>query len=135
MDVLERLDRNVRRRGRLFGSLTPEARHKLRIALKSVRYASEFFGHLFLPRSAVRRYTRRAAALRDLLGELNDATVAAKMTKQLDMSAGADTVYAAGLVAGWCARSGVGDDIACKSAWRSLQKAERYWQDHLASSD
>ena len=53
---LERLDRKARRQGQHFGSLPPEERHLLRIALKKVRYASDFFGHLFRPRSIVRRY-------------------------------------------------------------------------------
>jgi inorganic triphosphatase YgiF len=131
VQCLERLDRKMRRRGRHFGSLAPEARHQLRITLKNVRYASEFFGHIFLPRSAVRRYTQRTAALQDTLGELNDAAIAARLIKQLDFTADTEIAFAAGLVSGWCERSAIGDGHASRAAWRSLQKSERYWRDHL----
>ena len=77
-ESLNRLDRKLRRRGRHFQSLTPEARHALRIALKHLRYATEFFGDLFRPASAAERYGRRAAALQDRLGELNDAAIAVR---------------------------------------------------------
>ena len=61
---LDRLDRKLRKRGRHFRSLSPEARHALRIAMKHMRYATEFFGHLFHPASggrALRRQGRGAA--------------------------------------------------------------------------
>jgi triphosphatase len=41
--VLTRLHRKTLKQGMHFRHLQPEARHKLRIALKKLRYASEFF--------------------------------------------------------------------------------------------
>ena len=127
-ESLDRLDRKLRRCGRHFRSLTPEARHALRIALKHLRYATEFFGDLFPPASAAERYGRKAAALQDTLGELNDAAIAVRLVNELEQSAGPDIAYAAGVVAGWSARSSVGDETALFKAWRALEKAERFWR-------
>ncbi len=86
-DALEALDRKVRRRGRRFRSLTPESRHALRIAMKHMRYATEFFGALFHRGSRPPSATlRKAAALQDLLGELNDAAIAERLVKTLDLA-------------------------------------------------
>jgi inorganic triphosphatase YgiF len=125
---LESLDQKARRRGRRFGSLTPEARHALRIALKHTRYATEFFGGLFSPKSAVKRYARRAAALQDLLGDLNDATIALGLVKALGPPRTVRAAYPAGLISGWCARAIEGDAVALKRAWRMLVKSERFWR-------
>jgi triphosphatase len=129
---LDRLDRKVRKRGRHFRSLSPEARHALRIALKHMRYATEFFGRLFHPAPAAELYARRAAALQDLLGELNDAAIALRLVKALDSRASPDLAFAAGVAAGWCGRASVGDERTLKKAWRSLVKAERFWRSELA---
>jgi inorganic triphosphatase YgiF len=131
--TLDRLDRKTRRRGKHFDDLGPEARHKVRIALKNVRYAADFFGPLFHPRKAMRRYGRRAAALQDLLGVLNDADVAAKMLGELKVRNNPAQSYAAGLIAGWCERGVVGDD-ASREAWRSLLKVRRPWRASLADA-
>ena len=69
------------------------------------------------------------AALQDLLGVLNDADVAAKMLKELDVSRNPASSYPAGLIGGWCARGALGDDdAAARAAWRSLKKAKRPWR-------
>jgi len=54
---------------------TPEARHALRVALKRLRYALEFFAPLF-PARRMQRYHQSAAGLLDLLGRMNDIAVA-----------------------------------------------------------
>jgi triphosphatase len=132
---LEQTDRKMRKRGRRFASLTPEARHALRISLKRVRYAADFFGRLFRPPSAVRRYARKLAALQDMLGQYNDAIIASRMVSRLDISANADLAHAAGVVVGWCGRSSLSDEDALRSAWRSLAKAERYWREDFDQPD
>ena len=126
---LEALDRKVKRRGRHFRSLKPEARHALRIAMKHMRYATEFFGGLFHPRSVVDRYVRKAADLQDRLGELNDATIADRLVKALGPPRSASAAYAAGLATGWCARESAGDVDALRRTWRRFIKAERFWRD------
>ncbi len=59
----------------------PEARHALRVALKRLRYAIEFFAPLF-PARRLQRYHQSASGLLDLLGRMNDATVAEQLAVQ-----------------------------------------------------
>ncbi len=132
---LDRLDRKLRKRGRHFRSLSPEAMHALRIAMKHMRYATEFFGSLFKPDSAVERYDRKCAALQDRLGELNDARIAQRLIKALDFDADPELAYAAGVAVGWCARASVGDAAALSKDWRSLLEADRYWRSKSAERE
>jgi CHAD domain-containing protein len=53
--LLAQRERKALRRGREFESLTPPARHRLRIALKKLRYTAEFFASLY-PRKRTNRY-------------------------------------------------------------------------------
>jgi Uncharacterized conserved protein len=59
----------------------PEARHDLRKALKRLRYALEFFAPL-IPARRLQRYHQSAAGLLDLLGRMNDFTVAEHLVAQ-----------------------------------------------------
>lgn len=59
----------------------PEARHALRVALKRLRYALEFLAPLF-PAKRMQRYHQSAAGLLDLLGRMNDTTVAEQLAVQ-----------------------------------------------------
>ena len=103
--------------------------------MKHMRYATEFFGSLFKPDSAVERYAHRAAALQDRLGELNDAMIAQGLIKELDFDADPELAYAAGVAVGWCALASVGDAAALSKAWRSLLKADRYWRSNSAERE
>jgi triphosphatase len=66
------------RRGKSFDTLSPQQRHKVRIAAKKLRYASEFFADVFPGKRAARRKKRFTAGLKELqvcLGDLNDIVV------------------------------------------------------------
>ena len=124
---LDRLRRKARKRGRGFRSLTPSEHHALRIAVKHVRYATEFFGAIFHTESAARRYARAAARLQDRLGELNDAQIALRLVKALGPVGKGRAAYAAGLVTGWCARAGEGDAAALRRLWRRFKRTAPFW--------
>jgi triphosphatase len=115
------------------GAKVPAERHTLRIAPKHMRYAAEFFGGLFHPHSAAERYIDKAQALQDLLGQRNDATIALGLVKTLDFGADAEFAYVASVAAGWCARSGGGDEPAPRKAWRSLRNEEPFWREAHAN--
>jgi CHAD domain-containing protein len=74
----------------------PEARHALRVALKRLRYALEFFAPLF-PARRMQRYQQSATGLLDLLGRMNDIAVAEQLAIQALPSHQSD------LVLGWLA--------------------------------
>jgi inorganic triphosphatase YgiF len=129
---LDRLHHKLLKRGKRFDSLTPLERHAVRIAVKHLRYATQFFGSLFDPASAVERYAVKAAALQDLLGERNDVTNALCLIQTLDFHSDAQFAYAAGVAAGWRVRGGLGEEPALRKAWRSLRRAEPFWHGEAA---
>jgi CHAD domain-containing protein len=128
---LERLDRKVRKRGKRFASLPPEELHEVRIALKSVRYGADFFGHVFAEAGQARRYARRASALQDLLGLHNDRDVAGLLLQTLDLGGDREATFAAGLVMGWHGHAARTGRETLLDAWKAFLKAERYWRDDL----
>lgn len=89
--MLSRRAAGLRKRARLISSLGVEELHDLRIAVKKLRYAAEFFAPLFAAdpkaRKRAERYAKVLAALQDRLGELNDAATAVSLAGRL---AGAD---------------------------------------------
>ena len=96
----------VFKRGGKVKNLERRACHRLRIALKKLRYAGEFYGPLF-KKKAVRRYLTRVKELQDMLGALNDvAQVRAVLGRliadeTISPHIQADLCFAAGLVNGW----------------------------------
>ena len=106
--VLERLRGQIAKRGRHLDRLDPEARHRVRIAAKKLRYGSEFFASLYPGRKRRRRREGFGAALSDLqdhLGALNDLATAHAVMAGLAEGAGAapeglgPAMFAAGLTA------------------------------------
>jgi inorganic triphosphatase YgiF len=74
---LDKLRRQVRRRGKKLEGLDPERRHKLRIRAKRLRYALEFFSGLYADDKAeLKTMLDTLRGLQDGLGVLNDLKVA-----------------------------------------------------------
>jgi CHAD domain-containing protein len=71
---------------RFFTALTPPRRHQVRILAKRLRYALDLFA-VVLPKQATARYIDALSELQDILGLLNDASVAASVLPQLTKSA------------------------------------------------
>lgn len=85
--------RRLKRLGRGLATVTDEKRHEARIEAKKLRYATEFFGSLFVSDQAIKRqasFHKRLAALQSHLGELNDIVTAPIVLAELDL-AGAKT--------------------------------------------
>ena len=81
-EELGRRWKKILKRGRQIVELDPEERHQVRIGIKKLRYATEFFESLFKGRGM--KKSKRAAlstleALQETLGELNDITVGSHM--------------------------------------------------------
>src|SRR5262249_53666616 len=69
--------------------LNAERRHKLRIAIKKLRYASEFFSSLFAGRkrdARLKRFSKMLEDLQDALGTLNDIASHKQVARQLIQS-------------------------------------------------
>jgi triphosphatase len=80
--VLDRRRRKVRQCGKGFGSLAPRERHKLRIAVKKLRYTVELFGGLF-DNDGLERFVGRLKGLQSDLGYANDVRVAHEFVTEL----------------------------------------------------
>ena len=80
--VLDQRRRKVRQRGKGFGSLAPRERHKLRIAVKKLRYTIELFGSLF-DGDRLERFVSRLKRLQSDLGYANDVRVAHEFVTEL----------------------------------------------------
>ena len=63
-------------------ALSAEARHRVRIDAKKLRYAVDFLGSLF-DRKRVARHTGMLGGIQDLLGETNDGVVAMRLLANL----------------------------------------------------
>lgn len=77
------------------------AYHRVRIAAKKVRYASEFFQSLYRPKP-MRSYLHALSDLQNRLGQLNDAAIAGRLLGRLAHNR-PDLAYSAGLVHGYLA--------------------------------
>ena len=79
---LSALLRKALEKGKNFDKLGLRKRHRLRVALKKLRYAAEFFQPLFRKRK-VRTYTKRLAALQKLLGKDDNAITTNSLLREL----------------------------------------------------
>ena len=80
--ALERLHRKARQQAKGIDWGDAERRHRLRIRMKRLRYACDFFSASF-PGAAAQPYIKRLAALQDVLGDLNDIAVARRLLAEL----------------------------------------------------
>ena len=103
--MLDRQVRRVKRRARVAKSEEEGDLHRLRIALKKLRYTAEFFAPLY-PRKEVARYLQELRGLQNHLGELNDAANVRSVVGNLVREKGKKEDdgamrYAAGAMVGW----------------------------------
>jgi len=134
--LLDRRHRQVLKRGRGFSDLAPEPRHQVRIALKKLRYATEFFRplHEAQREKAYGRYHRRLADLQQSLGHLNDVATAQRLVADLEPLAaevGAPPAWrvGGGLVVGWHARGVADGEGRLGRDWDAFAEAAPYWTD------
>jgi triphosphatase len=109
VEELSRRRKKVKKEGKRIAKLDPAARHQLRIRVKKLRYAAEFFSKLF---SGKKRRKREILAslkkLQDALGDVNDVAVQAGLKGEIiggkgRKSAAANNqhrAFAAGLIIG-----------------------------------
>ncbi len=121
--VLDKRLRRVRRAGRRFNHLAPDALHALRKEGKRLRYAAEAFAPLFSGARA-RRFLKRLRAVQSTLGEMQDAEVARGLLARLG---GAGRGYAGGLAVGLAEGRGEALRADARAAWRRFGKAEAFW--------
>ena len=85
-DELARRVEKVTRKAAKLAKLDPRQRHKLRMAIKTLRYAAKFFAGLFdrpKARKRLHRFERQLERLQDSLGALNDITVHERLAEKV----------------------------------------------------
>ncbi|MBC8158212.1 MAG: CHAD domain-containing protein [Alphaproteobacteria bacterium] len=137
-NLLSKRFKTVRKKGRVFDTLSVEEKHQLRIDVKKLRYATDFFSSLY-GRERVRDFTIRLGKLQDGLGYMNDVAVARELVAHLVKTSPRGTAGAIGhagaLVLGWhshgaeLATRSLAEDVAgllaCKRFWSTTGKAEK----------
>jgi triphosphatase len=127
--VLDRRRRAVRKRSRGFARMTPKERHRLRIAVKKLRYTIELLGSVYDPRD-MRAYTRRLKRVQEDLGHANDVRVAYGLVVELGRkSEPAEPVIDTGAqLLAWHERALARRERKLRRHLRRLNRAEPFWR-------
>lgn len=123
--LLDRQWRRVRRSGREHHRLSPPELHALRIEVKKLRYAVEFFQGLHA-RKSVKAFLDHAAELQAILGTMNDATVTSHLLDRMTPDT-SDGIEAVGIVRGWISARGQQGLEHLDAAWKRFAAAKPYW--------
>ena len=124
--MLDRQMQRVKKRGKTARSRDEGDLHRLRIALKKLRYTAEFFAPLY-PKKDVKRYLKKLRDLQNHFGDLNDianvrGVVGALMRDTGKKGAEPAACFAAGAVTGWY---GARTPRVIKQAVKRYQKFRR----------
>ncbi len=126
-DLIARRYRQVKARSKQFETLLPEQRHKLRIALKKLRYTIEFLASLF-DGDAVATFLKQLKPLQDDLGHTNDVRVARDLLAELrEADADAALARAGGIVLGWHDRGLADSEPNLRKHVKQLRRAKSFW--------
>lgn len=131
-ELLAKRHRRVLKHGRGFGDLPPEGRHRVRLAVKKLRYTVEFFRSLYRKR-AVKPFLEDLVALQEELGHLNDVAVMEVRLAALAPAAADDAVrerlrVASALVIGWHAHAVAAHDAALVGNWERFAHDRPFWR-------
>jgi CHAD domain-containing protein len=129
-NILEKTHRKLKKHGQGLAVMNAEERHQLRIRVKKVRYAGEFFATLFSRRKS-QAYLHALRALQDDLGRLHDLEVARGLIASLgtgDRERDPRIARAGGLVIGWHTHSSSAREEALAKHWRAFMKAKPFWR-------
>lgn len=131
--LFKRRTRKARKKSQHIGRLDPHRRHKLRIAMKKLRYSIHFFESLFEAESqkSLSRYKECLKVLQDNLGALNDIAVHQKLAANIAAGEEAKApnlvAYAVGVVAGSQQNEIEPLLIKATEAARQLRQAKKFW--------
>ena len=126
--VLARLRRRALKRGKQLPDMPDAERHELRIALKNLRYAAEFFGGLFDDGKQVRQFLRIVADLQEDLGAHNDAATAESFINSLGLPPAPSAHFSAGYLLGFYRHATLEADGHLGKKWKSFRRARTFWE-------
>jgi triphosphatase len=138
-EQLTRRSKKIRKRCKLLSDLDQQARHKLRIQAKKLRYGTEFFETVFAGKKSSKRRKVFLAALeemQDCLGDLNDIAMHENLTTEIarharPKSQGRDRsqeAFAAGVLTGQEEARLTAVRDAARASCARFAKAGPYWK-------
>jgi CHAD domain-containing protein len=106
--------------------------HGLRIAVKKLRYAAEFFRSLY-GRKRAAKFIAALADLQDCLGAINDAVIGQQLAivleaRLVERSDRATAAHASGLLLGWHAAQIDCALLEFQRCWPELRRASAFWK-------
>ncbi len=119
-DLLDRLARRVRRRGRDLHHQDDEERHDLRKALKALRYGIQMLDTLFAD-GEVKPYRKALSTLQEDMGQLNDAIAAVELVHRLPDGSGRQVVER------WSAARRQAALEALPGSWQRFRAMRSFW--------
>lgn len=124
--------RKVLATGKDFAILPPVERHSVRIALKKMRYAAEFFTGLY-PANKTLPYIAKLRHLQTALGAANDVANAESLCSELLQTVKrgtkeADAVRSGiGKVLGWHTRAATDANDDVETLWKTFTQSKPFW--------
>jgi len=127
-EVLSVRHEKALRAGANLARLDAEGLHRLRIRMKQLRYAVEFFDGLFHGK-APRKYASALSRIQDCLGLLQDVAVTEPLVGSLVKGEQKDTLaHAAGLVSGWQAAAARRARGRMEERFERFTSRKRFWE-------
>jgi triphosphatase len=126
--ILARLHRKALKRGAHFRQLNTNAQHELRIDIKKVRYAAEFFLPLYAAHAPAKRYVKRLARLQVILGHARDIATTRILLDAIRQDDQPALRLAIGAVAGWQARDRIAVAKTLRKRWRRFKATPSIWR-------
>jgi len=123
---LDARDRRARRMGRRIGSLDAKELHRLRICVKKLRYASEFFAGLWV-QGATKDYFEALKALQEELGNMQDAATAARLVTGIRKELQPAMDHSGKEAQRWAKVSRKRARRRIVRRWRDFKVAARFW--------
>lgn len=126
--ALTKLEDKALKRGEHFRRLPAQSRHRLRITLKKLRYATEFFLPLHGESADAKRYLSRLSKLQDALGYDHDAASLPELLGAIGQDATTPELHRAiGALIGWQARDGQVAAETLRKRWRQFKDTPPHW--------
>jgi inorganic triphosphatase YgiF len=126
-DVMRAYHDKVRKLGKEIRKLDIVELHRLRIRIKKLRYATEFFGSIW-PSRRTKRYLSALKELQQVLGALHDAAVAEKLIAHVKTAGGGDAKVAAAPVNLWLINCQERSRKEAIELWSGFEKLKLFWE-------
>ncbi|MBS0275782.1 MAG: CHAD domain-containing protein [Proteobacteria bacterium] len=126
--VLSHRLKAARKRAKHLGGASDQQVHRLRIALKKLRYTGEFFAPLF-DKDSVEEFGLGLSKMQDSLGAVHDVIVARETLARLTAGEqnGSGLSFAAGIVYGWHLDRATHIFKKSVKRWKKFAHTEPFW--------